>query len=159
MTINDPCCTICSKQIQTMELLNVHMKNNHNDSDNDRITRLTETVQKYLNSEVPTKLPIFDCSECGVIFKTSNEQNDHNKTHHTCLQESNIVCELCDKVFLTRKEKSSHKMFVHTVSTETMKCEYCGEQCHGLEEICNHITLKHKDKMPLRCIEKKSPPL
>ena len=63
-----------------MELLNVHFKSVHNESQNDKITRVTATIEKSNSSKITTKLPIFDCSECGVIFQTSKEQNDHIRT-------------------------------------------------------------------------------
>ena len=128
-----------------MELLSIHMQSVHNESDNNRMTRIAGTVEKSLHGTESLKITSWDCTECGLIFLNREEQIDHYNKQHKRID---IVCELCDKVFINRVEKSSHKMFVHKVSTETLKCEYCGEACEGLNEICKHITAKHGDLFP-----------
>ena len=63
------------------------MKNIHEESELDRIERTTETVKLILekesmnvNNDLKTKS--FDCTECGLLFKTSDDQNRHNQKDH-----------------------------------------------------------------------------
>ena len=114
-----------------MDTLNLHMKRVHNETENDRICRVTDTVKSALEQEQMKKKnkhnnPCFDCSVCGMIFKNSQEQNTHNQKIHASVLIPNvildtksevkpqIVCELCDKVVPNRVQKSNHKLLVHT---------------------------------------------
>ena len=144
-----------------METLNVHMKNVHQETDSERIERVTDAVksslkQELIKSDNKINKPSFDCTECGLIFENTQEQNSHNqKIHASGLipniivdinseEKSEIVCELCEKVFPNRVQKSNHKLLVHTVREEDIKCDYCSEVCTGLKEICKHISNMHK---------------
>ena len=59
-----------------------------------------------------------------------------------------IVCELCDKIFENRLQKYNHKIFQHTVTAETLTCEYCTMVCNDMMELCIHISSKHKEMFP-----------
>ena len=50
------------------------------ESDSDRITRLELTIQESLNVKHVSK--IFDCSECGEVFKEKSNMYDHFATKH-----------------------------------------------------------------------------
>ena len=63
-----------------METLGIHMKKIHMESDSDRITRLELTIQESLNVKHVPK--IFDCSECGEVFKEKSKMYDHFATKH-----------------------------------------------------------------------------
>ena len=57
----------------------------HKESDHTRIARLTQTFQSRINktSEIRNKYEkIYECSECGVIFATSELMETHNMKHH-----------------------------------------------------------------------------
>ena len=68
------------------------MKTIHFESDNDRITRLTETFSLVIKQE-PKKCTIkeskiLDCSECGVILKNWKEMEDHIENYHKVKKEA-----------------------------------------------------------------------
>ena len=65
-----------------MEHLNLHMQNTHNESDHDRIIRLTETYQAKVESTPVHNKKSFDCSECGEIDQNSDELKNHNEQIH-----------------------------------------------------------------------------
>ena len=81
-----PDCILCKKSFRNMESLDVHMKNVHLETDNDRITRLTATFSSIFKPEpmisIIEKSNIFDCSECGVIFKNFKDMEDHINNAH-----------------------------------------------------------------------------
>ena len=88
-------CNICDKVFQKLEVLNVHMKMVHQESDHSRIERLAQTIGSALTQDSSTQniikvQQLYDCSECGIIFKTSEEQNEHNNNNHVTLTEKNI---------------------------------------------------------------------
>ena len=84
-----PECSICNMKFTKMEVLNIHMGKFHHESDNDRIIRLTQTIQSDIDSKHVRQ--IFDCSECGIIFENSQEQISHNEKHHKIEMNLNVA--------------------------------------------------------------------
>ena len=87
--MQNPSCNICKSTFKKMEILNTHMKILHNETDNMRIERLTITIdndvnRKFTDNENTSSqsLKIFDCTECGIIFPTAEEQKSHNEKEH-----------------------------------------------------------------------------
>ena len=157
--MNNPVCTICNTKFQILEHLNKHMAIVHQESDSERMDRLTVTIKSSVNSQNIDQ--DFSCSECGEYFGTSEEQKYHiDKFHggngvvdkHCILKGEKIeyVCELCDKVFESRVIWSNHKLLQHTVRAEKMKCHYCDEICYCLKAMCQHIGSKHSELFPER---------
>ena len=70
--------------------LSKHMAIVHQESDHSQMLRLTQTFESRLTktSNINKNYEkIYDCSECGVIFKTSNLLENHNVKHHQVHQE------------------------------------------------------------------------
>ena len=153
--MQSPDCIICSIQFDKMENLNNHMQKQHKESDNDRLNRLTLTIQTSLDNNISVK--DLSCTECGVMFKTKEEQESHIKRYH-CREtvsdkvkdKAEFICELCDRVFTNQVVMSNHKLFLHTVKTDKMKCDYCGQICDSLKTMCKHISSKHNELFPKR---------
>ena len=64
------------------------MKMVHQESDHCRIERLANTIESALAQDSSITNPkkvqqLYDCSECGIIFSTIQEQNEHEEKHHT----------------------------------------------------------------------------
>ena len=91
------------------------MKNVHQESEHERIHRVTETVKSALAQE-STKVHIksYDCSECGFIFATSDEQNNHNQKEHA----SGLVPEIFGET------KSEEKIVDLTDSEDSSSDDY-----------------------------------
>ena len=84
-----PVCTLCCMKFSKMEYLNIHMKNMHQETDDMGIQRLTKTVKasvsptpSVIQEVLEPKLTIFDCTDCGLIFKTSEEHMAHINMNH-----------------------------------------------------------------------------
>ena len=95
ISLKNPECKKCNKIVKNMEMLNVHMRNVHQESDNDRMIRVTEVVKSVVQQESMhvnnvRQMNIFDCSECGLLFQTREEQNSHNQKDHA----SELICEV-----------------------------------------------------------------
>ena len=101
--------------------------------------RLKLTIQAYIDSE--RRVKYFSCSECGKLFVNRDELNRHNENVHARNKTSQnvvitqphelvgFVCELCERSFPNQVRMSNHKLFMHTVKTNNMKCDYCGNIC------------------------------
>ena len=83
-----PICDICKKVFGKMEYLSTHMKYQHGESDSMRVERLTKTVKLELYGEDNKverngpQLKSLDCSECGEVFVTNEEEKDHIEKYH-----------------------------------------------------------------------------
>ena len=108
-------CDMCSQKSNNMEELNKHMEFVHQETPHERIERLTRTFQSMVN-QTPESITIqstdnpklFDCSECGLIFSTNNEQRIHDEKYHAKTTfrinetvDSNIKKIFPDQEFLT----------------------------------------------------------
>ena len=89
LTTKAPICTICNVKLQNMDLLRVHMTNRHQETDHDRILRLSLTVKSQQKSEPNKEInkelnKLFCCSDsdCGLIFQSYEEQKSHNGKNH-----------------------------------------------------------------------------
>ena len=87
ITMKNPMCTLCNKTLTNMEQLNLHMKNLHQESDSDRLERLTDTfkstlIQESKKTNCGQDLNSYSCTECGLLFVTVWELNSHNKKRH-----------------------------------------------------------------------------
>ena len=143
-----------------MEYLSVHMKSVHNESDHERIERLSQTFKsvtfKEDNEEIWKVQPkSFDCVECGEIFSSREEQTIHNKNHHINSlvnkeDDNDNVCDLCDKVLPNKTQKSNHMIFQHTVNSDILQCDYCDYICSDLMKLCKHISSEHSELFPKR---------
>ena len=125
-------CTICSKSFPKMEILYVHMKLVHEESDDLRITRHTQTFQavvskaQHISEENHVKeSQIFGCSECGLIFSTLEGQIMHNNNQHC--DNKVIRSDICDQNMESRELLKKHTIENHSnqeeISTLNIKSE------------------------------------
>ena len=121
-----PDCNICYSTFDNFELLNKHMQNAHQETDNDRMIRLAETFQSARQNEQQEKV----CITPKVLEQEKQKEEAY-------------ICELCDKNFPNRVQKSNHKLLVHTVREERLPCDYCDEIYIGLKNFCKHMSSKH----------------
>ena len=49
--LTNPTCTMCNRNFQNMEQLQIHMQVIHGESDHERIDRLTDTISVAVKSE------------------------------------------------------------------------------------------------------------
>ena len=86
--LKTPNCDICKKTFLKLEYLNTHMKYQHGETDSMRLERLTKRFElKWYNKDTKVELSepqlkSYDCTECGELFVTNKEQNNHNEKHH-----------------------------------------------------------------------------
>ena len=130
------------------------MKRVHGETENMRLDRITNTVQKVLHPE-PVEDKSLDCTECGCIFLTREEQEHHNKqTHNQKVKNSkensndiaeNFSCNLCDKPFTSKGPMVNHVLLVHTVRTKEIQCNFCDKLSTSKQNLCSHISSEHAE--------------
>ena len=120
-----PDCSICNTKFDYMELLNNHMQKRHLESPNDRMDRLTMTIQESIDSEK---------SENGLEV-TKNRENT----------EDMLSCNLCDKPFGSKGPLINHMLLVHTVRTKEIHCDFCDEIFYSKKILCSHISSEHSE--------------
>ena len=64
-----------------MEVLGVHMKKVHLESDHNRIDRLFNTFEP-MQIKGSGNFSSFDCTECGILFSSIEDQRSHNEKQH-----------------------------------------------------------------------------
>ena len=119
-TLKYPVCEVCQIQYQSLLDLNKHMANFHNETDDGRMNRVKQLLLSS-RSQGPTivfsgiKVRNYDCTECGVIFKTLEEQYRHNENQHNSCGgvKSNFDCDKCDNVFQKKYLLVQHRLHVH----------------------------------------------
>ena len=68
-----------------MQDLNKHMTLVHQETDSIRIERLTRTfeaMERKTQESSVTNYKLYDCSECGDLFVSSDQLNSHIRKHH-----------------------------------------------------------------------------
>ena len=85
-SITSPECDSCTIKFANMQDLSLHMKKNHLETDSMRLDRYEQLLipgSVPSPTIVPNNENIFDCSECGMIFKTEMTFKEHNKNQHS----------------------------------------------------------------------------
>ena len=76
-----PKCTQCNIIFDRRSFFDSHMKNVHGETQYMRNKNVLDSVKKVVFPE-PVKNKLLDCSECGILFLTTKEQETHNKQIH-----------------------------------------------------------------------------
>ena len=139
--LQTPKCAICQTTFKDMEYLNTHMKAVHDESDHERLERITQILKSDENKKLMK----------NTSKVTFSEENNHNIKYHVISDDSeedidDNICELCDKVLPNKTQKSNHMLFQHTVRKDRLKCDYCGFMCTELMNLCKHISKEHSEK-------------
>ena len=96
-----PICVKCNFVFTNNAALDMHMKNQHNETEYMRMCRITQAVKISVDKKYPTienKLKMFDCSECGILLVNIEQLNEHNmKIHNPGKQ---FACDKCKNIFL-----------------------------------------------------------
>ena len=91
MALKSPSCTSCNIRFENMERLNVHMRVKHQETDDLRIVRLTQFMQKAItrDSSIVIWTKSLDRTECGEVFVNENYVKIHIDKHYNSV--SNVL--------------------------------------------------------------------
>ena len=91
-TLKMPQCNDCYIKFRNNDDMNLHMNKVHHETDHMRMDRITSAIK--LSNINPQKkaehTKIFDCTECGELFNSSDEQDKHIKEKHMVLERRNM---------------------------------------------------------------------
>ena len=65
--IKTPDCKICNTKFDKIEYPNIHMQKVHNESDNDRMNRLTEMIQSLENNQKEKLALVTEVEDDGEV--------------------------------------------------------------------------------------------
>ena len=136
--LQPPECNLCTKSFQSLEVFNVHMKNVHMESEDERITRVTKTISLALTPETPIpivrfKVPV-QCNLCVYQFTNSRALEQHMTSDHG--SDSVVLafpCNHCPKKFKTDSEALDHFVMDHNMEKA---------------DITGNVVVKDKEKDP-----------
>ena len=85
-TLEMPQCNDCCIKFRNNEDMNLHMNKVHHETDHMGMDRITSAIKlSNINSQEKAEL----CSECGILFNSSDEQEKHIKEKHIVLERRN----------------------------------------------------------------------
>ena len=151
-TMAAPVCMVCMIPFNKMEFLNNHMLLKHEETPSMRMDRLekasqtnTSNTTKGTNPSTDTNIKSMDCSECGLIFKTENEQNKHLVKEHLNKVETKYekprTCEYCEYKFNNSRAFNDHVRRDHTNI-----CQHCNNSFTSKQDLVKHISEVHEEQ-------------
>ena len=92
------------------------MKNKHCETDSERVTRLENLfknpVLEKLPSIVQVNCKIYDCSQCGKIYKTKEQFMAHGCTTNE-MNNKELKCKVCDNNITSSEDMNQHMLNMH----------------------------------------------
>ena len=101
-----PDCSHCNAKFDKIEYLNTHMMKRHQESDNDRMNRLTQTFQSSLDSE-KAKMDKFICDLCDKPFTSMGQKVNHMIHIHT-VGTTELHCDFCEEIYRNKEDLCKH---------------------------------------------------
>ena len=92
---------------------------------------------------------ILTCIQCGRVFKSKSDLEEHNVSTH--VTRARHVCEKCNEYFSTIKDLETHMNCKHTENT-VFNCRKCDKNVKARPEIDNHVQ-EHRTKTSSGCDE------
>ena len=155
-------CKMCNKQFETMDEVELHMRNHREDGDwlcnhcafqtNNRVTFNThiETTHGGYSEEYDVT---YACKDCGKEFSSNDEYDLHagNCLSQAKYSDEDLSCKECDFQTTNRETFTIHIRNSHTGSQGdkmTLNCRFCGEAFKNKLAMNIHRSEKHKSFKP-----------
>ena len=88
---------------------------------------------------------INECKVCKLVFKDSDELNDHESTHDEKPTERDLTkCKKCDQLFLTPHELKSHTKKEHADVNAVHKCSKCDKSFGSKVNLKRHLAVHER---------------
>ncbi|XP_075989284.1 zinc finger protein 639-like isoform X4 [Anticarsia gemmatalis] len=150
-------CKLCSTNINTLEDLMKHLKNDHGkviyediknhifpfkfEGDVLKCVMCPTTFDKYrvLASHMHIHYRNFICEVCDAGFVNRNSYAQHLENHRT----GAFKCDFCPKIYSTQVKKRLHERTAHTHVDAMNRCSYCGDTFKDYRKREAHLAAKH----------------
>ena len=130
LDLTDLQCTLCDTNIDTLENLLQHLKNEHERGIHMEIKN--QLLPFKFNSDV------IKCCMCPSVFDKFKILQLHMHTHYR-----NFICEVCDMGYITRGCLKRH---AQTHVTGKFKCSYCSNTYDTVRKVKSHEAAVHIHK-------------
>lgn len=97
-----------------------------------------ERLNSHIEAMHQTKRKI-TCRVCGIVFKTFNDRQHHERIKHKCPETGNFKCPECPKVLKTIEIIGSHILTCHTENHISSTCDLCGKSFKARGNLKNHM--------------------
>ncbi|XP_027715861.1 zinc finger protein 570-like isoform X1 [Vombatus ursinus] len=102
-----------------------------------------ETLIRH--QEIPTRVKLFECKECGKSFREKRYLQSHQRTH---TGEKPFECNECGKAFSVRQNLSRHQR-IH-IGLRPFQCNECGKAFRMKDHLKMHQRT-HTGEKPFEC--------
>ncbi|XP_036600427.1 zinc finger protein 184-like isoform X2 [Trichosurus vulpecula] len=102
-----------------------------------------ETFTRH--QEIPTRVKLFECKECGKSFREKRYLKSHQRTH---TGEKPFECNECGKAFSVRQNLSRHQR-IH-IGLRPFQCNECGKAFRMKDHLQMHQRT-HTGEKPFEC--------
>ena len=109
----------------------------------------------FLQADINSNKTVFVCEFCSVELTQISELQDHIEAKHR--NRFPFRCEFCTQRFPSRIDAESHVTAVHTKVIKLHNCVRCGDTFYSLEDLVQHVILKHLTPITLPPNTVKSP--
>ena len=111
------------------------------------------SANSFLRKFYSEKLGKQICLDCGKLFDTEDEIQEHYKNIHPRIPERKYPCDICGKVYSGRDTLAKHTREIHDQIFDDgeeplFSCEYCDDLFLNSSKLSFHVKTVHKDQKP-----------
>ena len=121
----------------------------HMVDDNSIIDNVCQLCQFRADTETVLEMHIvkfhaFKCTDCELIFQSSELLKVHESTAH---KEPIFPCTLCQFTAYNESSLINHKHQFHQVNQEPFKCHDCDYKTYSVSEVEDHRRSEHRESV------------
>lgn len=162
--VTDLSCTLCNEPVKSLDILKLHLKDEHSLSVNPKYTDgvipfvLTEKDYKCVHCgalyegfmslfvHMNKHYQSFVCHTCGKGYSAKHKLRAHRMRHES----GEFACSRCDQVFSNRPAKNRHVAAAHA-RKEKYRCPVCDEYFDSYHSRLRHLDRVHGQKAEYKC--------
>lgn len=104
-----------------------------------------EQLSSHIEAMHKTKRKIM-CRVCGIVFKTFNNRQHHERIKHKCPETGLFKCPECPKVLKSIEIIGNHILTCHRENQVTSTCDLCGKSFKAQSNLANHMRSHQGDR-------------
>lgn len=109
-----------------------------------------EKLDSHIERVHKTKRKIA-CRVCGILFKTFDDRQHHERRKHRCPETGRYKCLECPKILKSIETIGSHILTCHKDNQRTSTCDLCGKSFKAAGNLSNHMRSHQGDRSKYVC--------